>query len=85
MDDKIIDDIFQLYKDQYGFKVTNADDLFEAQSNLLEHIMKLGRRLEKKLYDEIGNGYEGNKIIKDGESYEFKENKKKQSMDYSEE
>ena len=42
MDDKMIDDLFQLYEKEYGFKIKNAEDLFTAQGNLLKYIMKMG-------------------------------------------
>jgi hypothetical protein len=85
MDDKMIDDLFQLYEKEYGFKITNAEDLFTAQGNLLKYIMKIGKQLEKRMFNEVGTGYGGNSISKNKEDYEFKENKKKQSMGCSEE
>lgn len=43
--------------------------------------MKMGKKLEKRMFNEVKTGYEGNSISKNKEDYKFKENKKKQSMD----
>lgn len=67
MDDKLIDELFEQYKNEYGFKINNENDLFEAQKNLLEFLIKAGRNLENNLFEKVGTGYEG-KTVKKKES-----------------
>ena len=64
MDDKLIDELFEHYEKNYGFEINDANDLFEAEKNLLEFVMKAGRNLEKKFFDKVGTGYEGKTIKK---------------------
>ncbi len=39
--------------------------------------MGIGKNLMNKIFEEMGTGYEGNRIEKDGNKYEFKGNRRK--------
>ena len=39
---------------------------------MLEYLVRMGRKLMNKIFEEMGTGYVGNKIGKDGNEYEFK-------------
>ncbi len=65
------------FKENYGFKMNDSSDLFVTEKNMLEYIMGIGKNLMNKIFEEMGTGYEGNRIEKDGNKYEFKGNRKK--------
>ena len=67
MDDKLIDELFENYEEKYGFEINDANDFYEAEKNLLEYLIKAGRKLENRFFDKIGTGYEG-KVVKKKES-----------------
>ncbi len=55
----------------------DSSELFVTEKNMLEYVMGIGRNLINKIFKEMGTGYEGNRIEKDGNKYEFKGNRKK--------
>lgn len=55
----------------------DSSDLFVTEKNMLEYIMGIGKTLMNEIFEEMGTGYEGNRIEKDGNKYEFKGNRKK--------
>ena len=55
----LIQQLWKYFKDNYGYQINNSTDLFETQRDLLEFVMRLGRGLEKAVFDEIGSGYRG--------------------------
>jgi len=77
MNTHLIPQLLEYFKDNYGIKITNSSDLFETEKNMLEYLVRIGRKLMNNIFEEMGTGYEGNKIKKDGNEYEFKDNRKK--------
>jgi len=75
MIDTLIPQIWDYFKDVYGYEANSSKDLFETQRSLLEFVMVIGRGLEKSLFDEIGTGYEGRVVAKEGKRFEFKGNR----------
>jgi len=73
----LIPQLLEYFKENYGIKITNPSDLFETEKNMLEYLMRIGKKLMNKIFEEMGIGYEGNRIEKDGNEYEFKENREK--------
>jgi len=63
---KLLQQIWQYFKEEYGYKVEDSVDLFETQKDLLKFVMGIGRCLEQSLFDEMGTGYMG-RIISKGE------------------
>ena len=71
MNREIVTQLFEYFKSSCGLDIHNAEDLFETQRNLLEYLMNLGRELENQVFDELGKGYEGSTISKEGTRYRF--------------
>jgi hypothetical protein len=71
MNDFLIPQLLDYFKATYGLSIADAEDLFETERNMLEYLMKLGRELMNKVFEEIGTGYAGPKIEKDGRKYKF--------------
>ena len=63
--------LLDYFKESFGLKIGSGEDLFETQLNLLEYLIDLGRRLENEIFEELGKGYEGATIEKDGRKYKF--------------
>ncbi len=72
---ELIPQLLQYFKDAYGFNISNSSELFETERNMLEFLMQIGRDLMNKVFVEIGTGYMGSKIEKDGKEFKFKENR----------
>ena len=77
INEDIVKELFGYFKENYGFKIENATDLFDAERNLLEFLVRIGRRIENKFFEEIGTEYLGNIVEKDGKEYEFKDYREK--------
>ena len=69
---ELIPQLLQYFKDAYGFNISNSSELFETERNMLEFLMRVGRDLMNKVFTEIGTGYMGPKIEKDGKEFKFK-------------
>ena len=69
INEDIVKELFGYFKENYGFKIENASDLFDAEKNLLEFLVRIGRRIENKFFEEIGTEYLGNIVKKDGKEY----------------
>lgn len=52
-------------------------NFFTAEQDILKYIMELGNDLCRQILNEIGVGYEGSKIEREGETFEYKGNRKK--------
>ena len=77
INEDIVKELFGYFKENYGFKIENAIDLFDAERNLLEFLVRIGRRIENRFFEEIGTEYLGNIVEKDGKEYEFKDYREK--------
>jgi len=71
MDTKLVSQLLEHFKTTFGLTVNNAEQLFETQRNLLEYLVGIGRELENKLFEELGKGYEGATIERNGKRYKF--------------
>jgi len=81
IDEAIVGELFSYFKEDYGFKIGNATKLFDAERNLLEFLVKIGRKMENKFFEEIGPEYLGNIIEKMVSSTSSKTTERNQSMD----
>ena len=72
MNTMIIERVFEDFKAQYGVSETDPQSLLQGQRDLLEFLMKLGRRLEQLYFSELGSGYMGSKVVLDGAEHAFK-------------
>jgi hypothetical protein len=52
--------------------------LFDGQRDMLEFLMKLGKRLEQKFFEGLGKGYLGSKCVMEGVEYRFKGYRRRQ-------
>ncbi len=73
----LIPQLLKYFKENYGYTMNDSSDLFVTEKNMLECLMGIGRNLMNNIFKEMGTGYEGNRIGKDGNEYEFKGNRKK--------
>jgi hypothetical protein len=71
MDRTFVSQLFGYFKDTYGLKIDEAEGLFETQRNLLEYLVCVGRELENRMFEELGKGYEGSTVDRDGLKYKF--------------
>ena len=71
MNTEFVTRLFEYFKSDFGVNISDAVDLFETQRNLLEYLIGLGRKLENKIFEELGKGYEGATIEQEGKSYRF--------------
>ena len=71
MNTPFVSQLLEYFKTTYGLKADSAGALFETQRNLLEYLVCLGRKLENKIFEELGKGYEGATIEKEGRRYKF--------------
>jgi hypothetical protein len=71
MDTKLVSQLLEHFKTTFGLTINNAEQLFETQRNLLEYLVRIGRELENKMFEELGRGYEGAIIERDGKRYKF--------------
>jgi hypothetical protein len=71
MDTHFVSQLLAYFKATFGLEINSAEQLFETQRNLLEYLICLGRELENKLFEELGKGYEGATVERDGKKYKF--------------
>ena len=69
--DSLVAQIVENFKATCGMKITDSGDLFLTERNMLEFLMKLGRQAMSKVFQGIGNGYEGAVIRVEGRKYRF--------------
>ena len=72
----LVHQIWDYFKGAYGYEITDSVDLFETQKNLLEFVMGIGKDLEQSLFKELGTGYRGRIIKRDGREFEFEGNRR---------
>jgi hypothetical protein len=75
MDTNLLQQIWQYFKGEYGYEVDDSLDLFETQKDLLRFVMGIGLGLEQSLFDEMGTGYVGRLVSKDGRQFRSKGNR----------
>jgi hypothetical protein len=71
MNTPFVSQLLEYFKATYGLKIGSAEQLFESQRNLLEYLVCLGRELENKMFEELGKGYQGATIEREGWKYKF--------------
>jgi hypothetical protein len=71
MDSTFVAEAVRLYKERYGLEVHDSQGLFRAQRQILEFVVGVGRELEQRVFAEIGKGYEGARIQREGKEYRF--------------
>ena len=71
MDRLFVAEAVRLFKEKYGLEVHNSEDLFLAQRHIQEFVVSVGREIEQQVFAEIGKGYEGPRIEKEGKEYRF--------------
>ena len=54
MDTNLVSRLLEYFKTTFGLNIQNAEDLFETQRNLLEYLIRLGRELENRMFEELG-------------------------------
>jgi len=69
--DSLIAQIVESFKAAYGLKISDNADLFLAERNLLEFLMKLGRGVMSNVFEGMDKGYEGAVIRKERGKYKF--------------
>ena len=72
MSKDIVERVFEEFKEEYGVSETDPQSLLQGQRDILEFLMRLGRRLEQLYFDELGSGYAGTKAVVAGVEYVFK-------------
>ena len=73
----IITELLNYYKREFKFKLEDTIDLFDCERDLLTFLMNQGKKMMQLLFDEMGTGYLGSNIEKDGIEYYFNGNNKK--------
>ena len=76
LDDTIVSQLLDCFKAVYGMKLSDPVGLLQAQQNLLEYVMGLGRKLENKLFAQAGTGYQGAIVEREGKRFRFVGNRK---------
>lgn len=71
MDDQIVTQLLDCFKSIYGLKLDSPGTLLQAQQNLMEFVMGLGRKLENKIFAAGGTGYRGAIVEREGRCYRF--------------
>ena len=71
--DKIVHELFEFFKNEYGYEISDAESLFVGQCDFLEFLIRVGRKLECELVKQMGTGYAGPKIGREGVELEFKD------------
>jgi hypothetical protein len=78
LNEAIVGQLFSMFKEQYGYAVDDACGLFDGQRDMLEFVMKLGKRLEQMFFQGLGTGYVGPKHEVAGVEYRFKGYRRRQ-------
>ena len=71
MNDQIVTQLLDCFKSVYGLTLDSPGTLLQAQQNLMEFVMGLGRKLENKLFTAGGTGYRGAIVEREGSRYRF--------------
>lgn len=71
MNKDLVSQLLEYFKATFGLSVNNAEQLFDTQRNLLEYLIGVGRELENRMFEELGRGYEGATIEREGTRYKF--------------
>jgi len=71
MDDQIVTQLLDCFKSVYGLKLDSPGALLQAQQNLMEFVMGLGRKLENRVFAAGGGGYQGAIVEREGKRYRF--------------
>ena len=69
--DSLVPQIVENFKAAYGLKITDSNDLFLVERNLLAFLMKLGRETMGTVFQGMEKGYQGAVIEKEGRKYKF--------------
>jgi len=69
--DSLVTQIVENFKAAYGLKITDGADLFLTERNMLEFLIKVGRKAMGEVFQGIGNGYEGAVLNKGERKYRF--------------
>src|SRR6266705_3905631 len=69
--DTLVQQVLENFKTAYGLKITDGGDLFLSERNLLEFLVKLGRKVMGSVLGDVGSGYDGAVIRKGGRKYKF--------------
>ena len=69
--DSLVAQIVENFKTGYGLKITDSNDLFLTEKNLLEFMMRLARAATGNIFSGLPNGYQGAVLRKNGRKYEF--------------
>ena len=69
--DSLLHQIVVDFKASYGSKITDKADLFLAERSMLEYLMRLGRAAMGEVFADIGKGYEGPSLQREGRQYKF--------------
>ena len=72
LNESIVGQLFELFKEHYGCAVADATGPFDGQRDMLEFLMRLGKRLEQRFFHALGSGYVGPKSTIAGVEYRFK-------------
>jgi hypothetical protein len=72
MNEMIIGQLFEQFKELYGPTAADAGSLFDGQRDLHAFVMGIGHELEQKLFDALGKGYGGSSVEMEGVRYRFK-------------
>ena len=67
----LVSQLLEYFKTTFGLAIDNAEQLFETQRNLLEYLIGIGRELENRVFEELGKGYKGPTIEREGKRYKF--------------
>ena len=73
----VVSQLVEEFKDSYGTKLDSAEGLWETEMHALEMLMRLGRQMIGELMAEVGSGYQGTTVEKEGEQYRFEGNREK--------
>jgi hypothetical protein len=78
MNETIVNQLFELFKEQYGSTVADPVSVLEGQQDLLAFVMGIGQDLERRFFEAFGSGYQGTQVEREGVSYRFKGNRKRE-------
>jgi len=78
MNEAIVGQLFSMFKEEYGYAIDDAAGLFDGQRDMLEFLMKLGKKLEQKFFEGLGSGYLGPKHTIEGVEYRFKGHRRRE-------
>ena len=71
MNDLIVTQLLDCFKAVYGLKLDSPQSLLQAQQNLMEFVMGLGRKFENKMFVPGGTGYRGAMVEREDTRYRF--------------